>query len=163
MELNFKAGFKWPELQARLSAWGGAGDSERESEGQDILDSYTLSEAKAWLKRQVADRARATQDTFLLAQNYSPGEAATWAIKRTEAATFKSTGKDTDAPVLALEASASGRTLDSIATRVLANATAFQAFSAQCAGNRAKHHDAIDKLATFDEVARYDYSTGWPA
>lgn len=163
MHLNYPGDFEWPDLVKRLASWGGYGDPLREAEAQAIVDSYTVAEAKAWLRGQVADRARMVQDAFLSAQNYSAGEASSWPIKRAEAVAFKASGNPADAPVLSIEAATSGRTLDSVATRVLNNAVAFQAFSATCAGNRARHQDAINALTSFSEVASYDYSTGWPA
>lgn len=159
--LTYPANFQWPDILQRLGAWGGLGDPARESEAQAIINAYTVAEAKAWLKRQVADRARATQDAFLAAQNYSAGEASTWPIKRAEAAQASPTAAN--CPLLNAEAMAAGRTLASVVARVNANAAAFSAYSAQCAGNRAKHQDAIDLLTTFAQVAAYDYSTGWPA
>lgn len=161
MALNFPAGFQWPDIMQRLGSWGGLGDHAREAEAQAIINAYTVAEAKAWLKRQVADRARATQDAFLVAQNYSAGEASTWPIKRAEAAQANPT--PANCPLLNAEAVAAGRTLASVVARVNVNASAFAAFSAQCAGNRARHQDAIDALTTFAQVAAYDYSAGWPA
>lgn len=160
MALSFPANVEWPDIVQRLSVWGGLGNPARESEAQAIINSYTVAEAKAWLKRQVADRARNTQDAFLAAQNYSAGEASTWSIKRAEAQQASPTAGNCS--LLQAEAVASGRTLGAIVARVNANAAAFAAFSAQCAGNRAKHQDAIDALSTFAQVAAYDYSTGWP-
>lgn len=160
MPLNYPGNFAWPEIMQRLGSWGGLGDPAREAEGQAIINAYTVAEAKAWLKRQVADRARQQQDAFLLAQNYSAGEASTWPIKRSEA--NQTTPTPANCPLLQAEAVASGRTLASVVSRVKANADAFSAYSAQCAGNRAKHQDAIDQLTTFAQVAGYNYSTGWP-
>lgn len=160
MALNYPAGIPWPEIMDRLGSWGGLGNPAREAEAQVIINAYTVAEAKTWLKRQVADRARATQDAFLSAQNYSAGEASTWPIKRAEAAQASPT--PANCPMLNAEAVASGRALASVVARVNANASAFSAFSAQCAGNRARHQDAIDLLTTFEQVAAYDYSAGWP-
>jgi len=160
MALNYPGNFAWPDLMARLGAWGGLGDPEREAEAQAIINAYTVAEAKAWLKRQVADRARQQQDAFLLSENYSAGEASTWPIKRSEAS--QSNPNASNCPLLAAEAQASGRPLASVVARVKQNSDAFSAYAAKCAGNRGKHQDAIDQLTTFEQVAAYDYSAGWP-
>lgn len=162
MALNYPANVQWPDILQRLGAWGGLGDPAREADAQAIIDAYTVAEAKAWLKTQVADRARDVQDAFIAARCYSVGEAASWPVKLSQARAYQASGKPTDAPMLQAESAASGRTLADVASRVLNNGDAFSAFTAQCAGNRQKHQDAIDALTTFEQVATYDYSTGWP-
>jgi len=131
----------------------------------EVLDAVpgatlTLAQVKAAKRREVTDRAKDVQDAFLASQGYSAGEASTWPIKRAEA--MQATPTASNCPLLNAEAIASGRTLASVVARVNANAAAFSAFSVQCAGNRAKHHDAIDALTTAQQVADYDYSAGWP-
>lgn len=157
--MNFPANYEWPPLMAKLNAAGVLGNEEA---SQALIDDFAIDEARAWLKTQIADFARVLQDSFLEKQNYSAGEASSWPIKRAEAVLFKTSGRSEDAPLLSVEATASGRALAELADRVLANATAYSAFTATCAGLRTRHQKALDTLTTFEDLLAYNYHAGWP-
>lgn len=128
---------------------------------QAIVDAWTLADAIAAKKREIADHARDLQDAFVARLGYSAGERDTWAIKRSEAEAVQAGGGVEVAPTLALETTAT-RTLANVAARVLANATAYGAFAGAVARNRSVHQDAVVALTDFAQIRDYDFSSGWP-
>lgn len=127
---------------------------------QAIIDAYTLDQAKAWKCAQVAALAKELRNQIIA--NVSPAEMSSWPIKLSEAAKFAATGNAADAPMLSAEASARNVTLAELIAKVNGNATVFSGFEAVIAGVDGKHRDAIKALTTFEAVASYNYSTGWP-
>lgn len=147
-----------------------AGHSLREENGnwvssddaavQTIIDGYTLDDAKAHKSTQVSAHAKVLRDKVI--STISAGEMASWPIKLAEAAKYAQTGQDTDAPMLAAEAAARGITLAALVAKVGENATTFAGLEAAIAGTDGAHRDAIKACETFEMVAAYDFSTGWP-
>lgn len=127
---------------------------------QLIIDNYTLADAQAYRSAEVSAHAKALRDKAI--KTISPGEMASWPIKLSEAATFATTGKDADAPMLTAEATARGITTAELVAKVAGNATGFAGLEAMISGADGKHRDAIKALTTFEEVNSYDFSAGWP-
>lgn len=128
---------------------------------QVLIDAYTLADAAAYVGTQIDAHAKWLRDKVVKAA--SPGEMASWSIKRAEAEAFTVSANESDAPMLLAEATARGCTLQAIVTRVLANASALGSLEANISGTGGKHKDAIKALPSFDAIAAYDWSTGWPA
>ncbi|MDX8385973.1 MAG: hypothetical protein R8M11_05600 [Gallionella sp.] len=98
----------------------------------------------------------------------SPYEAASWSLKRVEAMAYNTaraatppTHSPTLAPMLAVEATVRGVTLDVIVDRVLVNSNGLSQAEAAIAGSEGKHSDAIKALANAAEVRDYDETVGW--
>jgi hypothetical protein len=127
---------------------------------QASIDSYTLAQAKAEKKSQSLAIAKSLRDKVVAA--ISPGEMASWPIKRDEAIRYSQTGNAADAPLLSMEAQARGITLAAMMARVAANSASFAAAEAAIGGADGKHRDAIDALTTFEALAAYNLNTGWP-
>lgn len=127
---------------------------------QVLIDGYTLDDAKAHKSAQVSELAKRLRDRVI--RTISAGEMASWPIKLAEAAKYALTGQDADAPMLAAEAAARGITLAALVAKVGGNATTFAGLEAAIAGADGAHRDSIKALDTFDAVAAYDFSTGWP-
>lgn len=129
---------------------------------QAIIDAYTVADAVAHKVREVAHLAKDVQDRFIARLGYSVGEMSTWPIKSAELVAYAKTGLEADAPRLVAEAKLSGRPLENVVQRVQANAAAYAAFADAAAATRGKHTDALRSLPTFEAVAAYDITTGWP-
>lgn len=127
---------------------------------QAIMDSYSLDEAKTYRCNEVSQKAKALRDKVI--KTISAGEMASWPIKLAEAAKFAATGLPADAPMLSAEAEARGITLADLVAKVGGNASVFAVLEATIGGVDGKHRDAIKALTTFEEVAAYDFSAGWP-
>lgn len=127
---------------------------------QAIIDTYTLDDAKARRAEEVAAHAKTLRDKVISA--ISSGEMASWPIKLAEASKYAQTGQASDAPMLSAEAAARGIALPELVAKVDGNATTFAGLESAIAGADGKHRDAIKAVSTFDEVAAYDYLTGWP-
>ncbi|MBY0238131.1 MAG: hypothetical protein K2X55_02345 [Burkholderiaceae bacterium] len=127
---------------------------------QAIIDSYTLAQTKAAKQRAVLAKAKETRDRAVVA--VSAGELASWSIKRSEALAFAEAGDLAQCPMLSVEAAERGITVAALVAKVNANAAAFSTLEAQIGGTDGRHRDAITALGSFEAVAAYDYSTGWP-
>jgi hypothetical protein len=127
---------------------------------QPIIDNYTLDQAKIEKCAQVLAHAAALRDKVTAA--VAAGEMASWPIKRAEAEDYYRIGEAAACPALRAEAQARGIPLAQLVVKVNANAARFMAAEAMIGGTDGRHRDAINALATFDAVAAYDYSTGWP-
>lgn len=127
---------------------------------QAIIDAYTLDAAKAAKSLEVSLLAKALRDrvTATIAQ----GEMASWSIKRAEAAEYGELGEAAACPCLRSEAAARGIPLAQLVAKVNGNAARFVGLEAHIGGADGRHRDAIAALQTFEAVAAYDYSTGWP-
>lgn len=95
--------------------------------------------------------------------DYSPGEMASWPIKRGEALAYQSAVNPTDAiaPSLAVEAAIRGISTAALVGKVLANSEILTGLEAAIAGNAGKHRDAVSVM-TATAARNYDISTGWP-
>lgn len=143
-------------LKQENGAWGSSDDAAV----QIIIDSYTLDDAKAYRAEEVSAHAKTLRDKVIRA--ISAGEMASWPIKLAEARAFEQGASAEQCPMLAGEAAARGITLAELVGKVAGNATTFAGLEAAIAGADGKHRDAIKALSTFDEVAAYDYLSGWP-
>jgi hypothetical protein len=126
---------------------------------QAIIDSYTLGQAKAEKMSSVLAHSKELRDKVVA--SISAGEMASWPIKRSEAEAF-SADQTAPCPMLTAEAQARGIPLADLVAKVHANSARFSAAEAAIGGTDGKHRDAIAALTTFEEVAAYDFSTGWP-
>jgi hypothetical protein len=123
-------------------------------------DSYTLDQAKAEKCALVLAHAAALRDKVI--EMVSPGEMAAWPIKRAEADAFSADAATAKCPMLEKEALRRGISLLELVAKVLANAARFEYAETAIGGTDGAHRDAINKLATFEAVASYNYLTGWP-
>ena len=143
-------------LEQRDGAWVASDPGQV----QAIIDSYTLDRAKAEKSMAVSMHAKRLRDQ--VTGSVAPGEMASWPIKRAEAEQYNQVGDAASCPSLYLEAAARGVTVEALVVKVLANAARFIAAEAAIGGTDGKHRDAIAALETFQAVAEYDFSTGWP-
>ena len=127
---------------------------------QAIIDGYTLDKAKAEKCSAVSAHARALREQVTSA--IAPGEMASWPIKRAEAEEYKAVGEAAACPALRSEAAARGVTLAQLVAKVASNAARFMGAEAAIGGTDGRHRDAIAALTSFEAVAVYDYSAGWP-
>lgn len=128
---------------------------------QAIIDSYTLSEAKAVLCGKVSALAKLKRDAAIC--GISAGELASWPIKLSESIAYQQTADSAVAPLLSIEAAARGVTLAELVARVASNAQTFAGLEASIAGADGRHRDAILLLQDWPDLYTYDYSNGWPA
>lgn len=127
---------------------------------QVIINAFTLEEAKRHKCRAVAAKAKELRDVAISA--YSPGEMASWPIKLSEAAAYTATRDESVAPMLMAECRIRGITLDEMMNKVGSNASEFSRLEVMISGIDGKHRDAINALGSFEAVAGYDFSAGWP-
>lgn len=128
---------------------------------QAVIDTYPLSGAQDEVVAAIAGHAKALRDQVVA--GVSPGEMAAWTLKRMEALTYQRSRLVTDAPLLTREATARGASIDTLAAKVLSNATTLTNLEADIAGTAGKHKDAVRALTTFEAILAYDWSVGWPA
>lgn len=134
--------------------------SSNDAAVQAIIDGYSLSDAKAAKSLAVSLHAKALRDK--VTRNIADGEMASWPIKRDEAREYSAAGELAQCPELRKEAAARGIPLAQLVAKVNGNAARFMGAETAIGGTDGKHRDAIAALATFEAVAAYDYSTGWP-
>jgi len=136
----------------------GAEQYPDEAAMQAIVDGYSLAQAKADKKRAVSAVARAKYDS--VTEGISAAEMAGWPILLSEAVAYRA--GSTTHPALDAEAYIRGITVEALVAKVEGNAAAFQAARAAIAGTDGKKRDEIDALTSFDEIAAYDVTGGWP-
>lgn len=131
---------------------------------QAIINVWTPAQSLAWAKQTTAQaisaHAKAMRDAVV--STVSPGEMASWPIKRAEAVAYSQSGSASDAPMLSAEAQARGITLVELLGKVSENTVRFATLEVQIAGADGKHRDAIAALTTADAVVAYAWHTGWP-
>ena len=127
---------------------------------QSIIDGYPLSMTIAEFKGKVDVYAASLRDKAV--SGISPGEMASWPVKKSEAEAYNLSLDPADAPTLNAEATARGATLQSIVNRVIVNSAALTALEAQIAGVAGMHKDVIEAMQDFSAIVSYDYKTGWP-
>lgn len=127
---------------------------------QQIIDGFTLETLKQSVTLNIESLATVKRNKII--SPYSPGEMASWAIKREEALKFQQTGLSQDAPNLSNEASYRGIPLQDLVVKVLNDAARFSAIEAAIAGTSGRHRDSVKSLQSIEDVMNYDYSTGWP-
>jgi predicted P-loop ATPase len=167
----------WPGLMASINAAGyhvdqrdgvligirssdGATGADIDAAVQQIDDTYPVATAADYVCKAI--EALATAKRNLVVAPYSPGEMASWPIKRAEALAYQASGNAADAPNLSNEATARGITLAALVAKVLADAARFAGVESAIAGTSGKHRDAVRALATHADIMAYDYTTGWP-
>lgn len=167
MTINFNGKNAFPSCTARIEA---AGYSVRminnvlttsdDDAVQAIIDAFTLDDAKADKCEMVLAKAKELRDK--VTSGIAQGEMAAWPIKRDEALAYGQLGEMAACPGLRAEASARNITLEQLVAKVDSNAARFLAAEAAIGGTDGRHRDAINALTTFEEVDKYDFSTGWP-
>lgn len=163
--LNWNGKEKFSTLDDRLSAAGvllfDDCDGEHCSDpmtAQAIIDAFSIDDAKSEVIAEIDALAKSKRDAVVA--SISPAEMASWPIKRAEAAAFD--GTDASAPFLAAEAAARGVATSTLVEKVLSKGAALSGLEAAISGVSGCHCDAVRALNSFDLIAEYDYSTGWP-
>lgn len=128
---------------------------------QAIMDAYTLAHAIAYRQAESLAIAKALRDKAV--SGISAGEMAGWPIKRAEALAFLADPANAVTPMLTAEAAARGITVAALVGKVGGNSARFGALEAAISGADGAHRDALGALTTFEDVAAYDLSAGWPA
>lgn len=128
---------------------------------QAIIDAYTLDDCQSSVCAEILNHARVLRDRIIA--GISPGEMASWSIKRSEAAAYVATGNPADAPLLSAEAAARGVSVEALADKVAANASGLAQAEALIAGADGRHRDAVRAMNSIEAVMLYDWSAGWPA
>lgn len=126
---------------------------------QAIIDGYSVEQAQALKKAEISAHATALRNRVIA--GYSAGELASWSLKLGEARAFDASSSAAT-PILSVESSMRGVSLENLVQRVLQNGTLFSMAEAAIAGCEGFHRDALDRCATFEEVAAYDFMAGWP-
>ena len=152
LHLAISAAGHW--LDQRDGAW----ISNDDVAVQALIDSYPLAQAKAEKKRDVSAQAREKYD--LVTAGISAAEMAGWPILLSEALTYRASG--TAGAAIQAEATIRGITVADLVTKIENNATAFQQARAAIAGADGRKRDEVDALTTFESVASYDVTAGWP-
>ena len=119
-----------------------------------------LAEAKALLQGMIETHGAKLREKITFPT--SPVEMSSWPIKFAEAIKYSATKDPADAPILSIEASTRGVTLDSLAQRVFNNSQQLTVVEAMIAGIVGRHKDAVDQLNDINTVLAYDWSIGWP-
>lgn len=127
---------------------------------QDIIDGYSVAQAIAHRQAECLTIAKGIRDKAVV--GISPGEMAGWPIKLAEARAFAADPAHAQTPMLAAEAAARGVTVTELVGKVGGNSTRFAALEAAIGGADGRHRDALSKLTTFDAIAAYDLTVGWP-
>lgn len=127
---------------------------------QAIIDGYTLAQAVAHRQAECLAIAKSLRDKVI--SGISAGEMAGWPIKLSEARAFVADPTGAQTPMLAAEAAARGVTVAELVSKVGGNSARFAALEAAIGGTDGSHRDALAKLSTFDDVAAYDLTAGWP-
>jgi hypothetical protein len=167
----------WPGLMTSINAAGyhvdqhdgvlvgyrtsdGATGADVDAAIMALIAAYPVADAATYVCKQVDALATAKRNAVIA--GYSPGEMASWPIKRAEAMAFQASGNAGDAPNLGSEASARGVALSVLVGKVLADAARFAGVEAAIAGASGRHRDAVRALSTHDQVMGYDFTNGWP-
>lgn len=122
-------------------------------DGDSITD---LDEKKRFAIRQSDAYAAYVRAQFLAPA--SPYEAASWALKLSEAEGHGIS----PTPMLDIEAQARGVATAELAAKVIAKAQQLAQLEAVISGNNGRHNDAIKALTTLEEVQEYDWRSGYP-
>lgn len=134
--------------------------SSNDAAVQAIIDGYTVAQARARKSLDISLHAKALRDKVVA--TISPGEMASWSVKAAEAEKFGAGADPGECPMLSQEAAARGITLTELVLKVNGNAARFSLAEASIGGVDGKHRDAVAALETFEAIAAYDYSAGWP-
>lgn len=128
---------------------------------QAVIDAYTVADEQDYLCAEVSAMAKQLRDRAVA--DVSAGEMASWPVKRAEAAAYLASRNPGDAPMLSVECAARGISLDAMVAKVEGNAARLAQLEAIIAGVDGRHRDALRACNTFEALAAYDYTTGWPS
>lgn len=155
------------ELQEKIKAAGlwlaevdGVWQASDDAAVQAIIDAFDVAEMANLVRKQIEVLATSKRNQVIA--GYSPGEMASWPIKRAEALAYQTSGDAATAPNLAAEASSRGIGLAALVAKVLADAARFAGVESAIAGTSGRHRDAVRTLTTHADITAYDYSVGWP-
>lgn len=156
---NYIAPKKGDEAWELYMAWFRDGNTP---DPPDQVVEYipTLEEVKSHVMKKVDQFAARIRMQFL--QDISPAEMASWSTKEKLAKEYVSTTGASDPGVLLIEAQTRGISLDSLIEKILTKAELYYQLEGVICGLNGKHNDAIKLLPTIEDVANYDYTTGWP-
>lgn len=127
---------------------------------QAIIDGYSLAQAIGHRQAECLAIAKSLRDKAV--SGISAGEMAGWPIKLAEARAFMADPANAQTPMLSAEASARGVTVADLVAKVGGNSARFASLEAAIGGTDGRHRDALSKLTTFEAVASYDVTAGWP-
>lgn len=127
---------------------------------QAIIDGYTVSDAIKSRQAECLAIAKGLRDRAIA--GISAGEMAGWPIKLSEARAFAADPANASTPMLAAEAAARGISVADLVSKVGGNSSRFAALEAAIGGADGRHRDALAALTTFEAVAAYDMTAGWP-
>lgn len=164
MSINLNGKPLTESLLARLEPLGfchtgGVPTSNDDTACQAIIDAFTLTTYISERKSEVDTIARNLRDKVIA--HVSPGEMATWPIKRAEAIAYQASSNPADAPMLAAEAAVRKADIAQVVQRVLRNAAGYGAIEAHISGVCGAHKDRLSMLNTWEEVRDYDVNAGW--
>lgn len=143
-----------------LARVDGVWTSSDDAAVQAIIDGYSVADAIAHRQAECLAMAKSLRDKAV--SGISAGEMAGWPIKLAEARAFAADPANAQTPMLSAEAASRGITVAELVAKVGGNSTRFAALEAAIGGADGRHRDAIAKLTTFDDVAAYDLTVGWP-
>lgn len=124
---------------------------------EDLTPALESAKASVGLKIKLYGADRRIQLTGPI----GPPESASWTEKERQAKAYMASGNPADAPMLALESSVRGVTLDFLVRVVLGNAEGLRLAEAYFAGIQGRHYDTMQSLPTAQAVLAYDYTTDW--
>lgn len=155
----------WSRLPDMLGPYGyshvdGVPVARDEVSAQAVIDAINVTDVQKYVTARIDAHAAALRDRIMA--GVSAFEASSWPIKRAEAELYSMSHNETDAPLLSMEASARGVSLDEIVLRVARNAAALAGLEAVISGVAGRHKDALRTLGTISDVLGYDWHTGWP-
>lgn len=127
---------------------------------QAIIDGYSLAQAIAHRQAECLAIAKGLRDKAI--SGISAGEMAGWPIKLAEARAFAADPAGAQMPMLSAEAAARGVTVADLVSKVGGNSARFAALEAAIGGTDGRHRDALARLTTYEAVAAYDLTAGWP-
>lgn len=127
---------------------------------QAIIDGYALAQAIAHRQAECLAIAKGLRDKAIA--GISPGEMAGWPIKLAEARAYSADPSTAQTPMLSAEAAARGVTVAELVGKVGGNSARFAALEAAIGGTDGRHRDALSALTTFEDLAAYDLTVGWP-
>lgn len=137
--------------------------AEEEAEA-DAREAAWLAEQQPTAAKIIGSADRiAKEKRDMVTASISAAEMASWPIKRAEALAYQSSGSDTDAPNLAIEAAARGITLAALAGKVTTKAAQLSSLEAAIAGRCGAIQDAAAAAAaSVAELEAIDLDAGWP-
>lgn len=127
---------------------------------QPIIDGYSLANAIAYRQAECLGVAKGLRDKAI--SGISAGEMAGWPLKLVEARAFAADPANAQTPMLSAEAAARGVTVADLVGKVGCNSARFAGLEAAIGGADGRHRDALARLTSFEAVASYDLTAGWP-